>query len=183
MLVDAKRNEVWFVDMDGTIAEWRSGMDDQLRTPGYFRNLKPTGFLAPFKEYAAMGGEIYTLSSYLTDCQALPDKHGWVDEYLPEVKRERRLFVPCGVNKADFVKKWFGLDTLTEQMILFDDYSKNLHEWKAAGGKGIKCYNGINGNHGTWIGAGVMWSVELMELLKASMERRLMEDSLKASAA
>ncbi len=73
-------------------------MDSQLRTPGYFRNLKPTSFLAPLKEHAAMGGEIYILSSCLTGCQALQDKQGWVDEYLPEVKRERRLFVPCGIN-------------------------------------------------------------------------------------
>lgn len=79
MLVDAKRNEVWFVDMDGTIAEWRSGMDDQLRTPGYFRNLKPTGFLAPFKEYAAMGGEIYTLSSYLTARHCRTNTAGWMN--------------------------------------------------------------------------------------------------------
>lgn len=67
------------------------------------------------------------------------------------------------------MKEWFGLDTLTEEMFLFDDFSRNLHEWKSAGGKGIKCYNGLNGNHGTWAGAGVMWSAELKELLNVSI--------------
>lgn len=89
-----------------------------------------------------------------------------MDEDFPEVMKDRRLFVPCGIKKADFVKEWFGLDHLTEQRVLFDDLSKNLHEWTAAGGKGVKCYNKINDTRGTWRGDGIMWSSDLREALK-----------------
>lgn len=168
MSVNVERNSVWFVDMDGTIAEWKAGCDGQIRMPGYFRNLKPTSFLAPLKDFVSRHHQAYILSSYLPECQALSDKHEWIDEYCPEIGRERRLFVPCGIGKADFVKERFGLERLTEQMVLFDDLSKNLHEWKAAGGKGVKCYNGINGNHGTWIWDGVMWSSDFKKALAMS---------------
>ena len=168
MSVNVTRNSVWFIDMDGTIAEWKVGCDGQLRMPGYFRNLRPTGFLSPLREFASRHRQAYILSSYLTGCQALQDKHAWMDEYCPEIEKERRLFVPCGIKKADFVKEWFGLDCLTEQMVLFDDLSKNLHEWRAAGGKGVKCYNGINGNHGTWIWDGIMWSHDFQKALEMS---------------
>lgn len=70
--------------------------------------------------------------------------------------------MPCGTGKADFVKGWFGLDSLTDRMVLFDDLFANLHEWKAAG---VKCYNGINGTHGTWRWDGVMWSSDLRATL------------------
>lgn len=166
--VNVARNSVWFIDMDGTIAEWRTGYESQLEMPGYFRNLRPTNFLSPLKEFASKHRQAYILSHYLTGCQALLDKHEWMDEYCPEIERERRLFVPCGTRKVDFVKERFGLDSLTEQMILLDDLSKNLHEWKAAGGKGVKCYNGINGTHGTWTWDGVRWSDDLKKALEMS---------------
>lgn len=168
MPVMTKKNEVWFIDMDGTIVEWRMGMDHMIRTPGYFRTLRPTTFLAPVREFAAAGGEAYILGSYLEGCQALWDKHEWLDEHLPEVPVQRRLFIPCGRSKAEAVMKLFGLDVLTGRMVLFDDFSKNLHEWKTAGGKGIKCRNGINGSYGTWTGDSVMWSQELREALGAA---------------
>lgn len=38
---------------------------------------------------------------------------------------------------------------------LLDDYSVNLHEWKANRGSCIKLRNGINGNGGTWKGESV----------------------------
>lgn len=167
--VNVRKNSVWFVDMDGTIAEWRPGTDSQLRLPGYYRNLRPTGFLPSLKAFAAEYGRVYILSSYLTGCQALQDKQEWMDEHFPEIDRKQRLFVPYGACKADFVKEQFGLDVLTEEMVLFDDFSKNLHEWQAAGGKGVKCYNGINGNHGTWSGDGVTWSNDLKKALEMSV--------------
>ena len=163
---------VWFVDMDGTIAEWKYGTDDTLRKPGYFRNLAPTSFLEPLKAFIAGGGEVYILSTYLEGCPALSDKNGWLDEHFPEVPASHRLFVPTGVDKSDFVKARLGLRSLTEQMVLFDDHSPNLHSWKAAGGRGVKCYNGINGNHGTWGGEGVMWSRDLAETLGITGQNR-----------
>ena len=34
-------NERWFLDMDGTLAEWKVGCEAELLSEGYFRNLKP----------------------------------------------------------------------------------------------------------------------------------------------
>lgn len=105
MPVNGKRNAMWFIDMDGIIAEWKAGCDGQLRMPGYFRALKTTVFLPPLREFAAAGGQVYILSNYLTRCLALQDKQEWVDEDFPEVTKDRRLFVPCGIKKVDFVKE------------------------------------------------------------------------------
>lgn len=168
MSISATRNSTWFIDMDGTPAKWRVGFDNQIRLSGYFRSLKPTSFLPLVREFASRQRQMYILCSYLTGCQALQDKQGWMDEHFPEIPQERRLFVPCGTSKTDFVMEWFGLERLTEQMVLFDDVSKNLHKWKAAGGKGVKCYNGINGTHGTWTLDGAMWSSELKAALEMS---------------
>lgn len=172
MLSNGRKEEkglVWFLDMDGTLAEWKSGAEKELRTPGYFRRLRPTQFVRPARELAARcQGRIFILSSYLEDCPALADKQGWVDEHIPEIGREHRLFVPCGESKAEFVKSHFGIPALTEAMVLFDDFSRNLHLWKEAGGRGVKCYNGINGTHGTWKGDGVMWSWEIRERFELS---------------
>lgn len=141
--VNVARNSVWFIDMDGTIAEWRTGCESQLEMPSYFRNLRPTNFLSPLKEFASKHRQAYILIHFLTGCQALLDKHEWMDEYYPEIERERRLFMPCGTRKVDFVKERFGLDSLTEQMILFDNLSKNLHEWKALAGKMSNATTGL----------------------------------------
>ena len=56
--------------------------------------------------------------------------------------------MPYGVPKLDYII--LREDTTN---ILIDDFSKNLHEWeKGKNNIGIKYYNGINGNHGTWKG-------------------------------
>ena len=161
------KESIWFLDMDGTLAEWRVGMEGELKKPGYFRSLRPTEFVKPIREFVAKHrGRAFILSSYMDGCQALAEKQEWVDEYIPEIDRAHRLFVPCGESKAEYVKEYFGIPALTEAMVLFDDFSKNLHLWNAAGGRGIKCFNGINGNHGTWTGDGVMWSKEIREKLE-----------------
>ena len=159
-------NERWFLDMDGTLAEWKVGCEAELLSEGYFRNLKPTEFVNPFREYAKEHPEnVYILSHCLVEGYAYGDKQAWLDQYLPEITKEHRLLLPCGVCKADYVIDVFHLEKLPETWILFDDYSKNLHAWKAAGGIGLKCYNGINGTHGTWKHGGIMWSGELAVML------------------
>ena len=44
---------------------------------------------------------------------------------------------------------------IDNSFVLLDDYSVNLHEWKANRGSCIKLRNGINGNGGTWKGESV----------------------------
>ena len=41
---------------------------------------------------------------------------------------------------------------MSESDILIDDYSKNIKEWIAGGGKAIKMFNRVNGRSGAYFG-------------------------------
>jgi len=139
-----------FVDMDGTLAEFKTV--DTLETlyeKDYFINLKPNeNVLGAIKQLIADNDfDVYILSAYLTDSRyALEEKNAWLDKYLPELPQEKRLFVPCGTDKSVAVQGLIRPDDY-----LLDDYTKNLSEWEPPA-KGIKLINGINHTNGTWQG-------------------------------
>ena len=139
------------VDIDGTLAEFKAV--DTLETlyeEGYFRNLKPNeNVLDAVKQitYLYPEIEVYVMSAVLTDSKyALKEKNEWLDEYLPQVDKEHRIFPPCGENKLNYVP-----GGIRETDHLLDDYSKNLTLWEPPA-KGIKLLNGINHTHETWQG-------------------------------
>lgn len=140
-----------FVDMDGTLAEFKPV--DTLETlyeEGYFRSLKPQENVVEavrslHKE--KNGIEVYILSSVLSDSPyALKEKNAWLDQYLPELDTEHRIFPACGQDKKDYIP---GTPGKTD--FLLDDYTKNLQLWDPPC-VGIKLLNGINNTHGTWKG-------------------------------
>lgn len=139
-----------FVDMDGTLAEFKTV--DTLETlyeKDYFINLKPNeNVLGAIKQLIADNDfDVYILSAYLTDSRyALEEKNAWLDKYLPELPQEKRLFVPCGTEKSVAVPGLIRPDDY-----LLDDYTKNLSEWEPPA-RGIKLINGINHTNGTWQG-------------------------------
>lgn len=139
-----------FVDMDGTLAEFKTV--DTLETlyeKDYFINLKPNEkVLGAIKQLIADNDiDVYILSAYLTDSRyALEEKNAWLDKYLPELPQEKRLFVPCGTDKSVAVPGLIRPDDY-----LLDDYTKNLSEWEPPA-RGIKLINGINHTNGTWQG-------------------------------
>jgi len=139
-----------FVDMDGTLAEFKTV--DTLETlyeKDYFINLKPNeNVLGAIKQLIAENDfDVYILSAYLTDSRyALEEKNAWLDKYLPELPQEKRLFVPCGTDKSVAVPGLIRPDDY-----LLDDYTKNLSEWEPPA-RGIKLINGINHTNGTWQG-------------------------------
>lgn len=139
-----------FVDMDGTLAEFKTV--DTLETlyeKDYFINLKPNeNVLGAIKQLIADNDfDVYILSAYLTDGRyALEEKNAWLDKYLPELPQEKRLFVPCGTDKSVAVPGLIRPDDY-----LLDDYTKNLSEWEPPA-RGIKLINGINHTNGTWQG-------------------------------
>lgn len=139
-----------FVDMDGTLAEFKTV--DTLETlyeKDYFINLMPNeNVLGAIKQLIADNDfDVYILSAYLTDSRyALEEKNAWLDKYLPELPQEKRLFVPCGTDKSVAVPGLIRPDDY-----LLDDYTKNLSEWEPPA-KGIKLINGINHTNGTWQG-------------------------------
>lgn len=139
-----------FVDMDGTLAEFKTV--DTLETlyeKDYFINLKPNeNVLGAIKQLIADNDfDVYILSAYLTDSRyALEEKNAWLDKYLPDLPQEKRLFVPCGTDKSVAVPGLIRPDDY-----LLDDYTKNLSEWEPPA-RGIKLINGINHTNGTWQG-------------------------------
>lgn len=145
-----------FVDLDGTLAEWKSAASfEDLFVEGYFKTLAThENVVDAVKLLWNQGMEVYVLSAYLTESKyALREKNQWVSEYVSFIDAGHRLFVPQGISKPDYVSALVG--DIDHSFMLLDDYSRNLHEWKAAGGTGVKLLNGINGTKGTWQGNAV----------------------------
>lgn len=139
-----------FVDMDGTLAQWQNvEAMEMLYEKGYYHNLLPMEkVVEQIRSAINSGVEVYSLSSYLTDSEyALKEKNAWLDEYLPELQPENRIFVKYGDDKSKYIE-----GGITERDYLLDDYTPNLLLWEQAGGKGIKMLNDLNHTKKTWEG-------------------------------
>lgn len=130
-----------FVDMDGTLAEWKTDKTEKdTYKKGYFYNLKPyPSVLAAVKEIVEVYFDeikVCILSHYQEDNEyALKEKREWLDKYLPDVLD--RFFIPCGHSKA-------GPFHIDKDCYLLDDYKNNLDDWEKHQGTPIKLVNGIN---------------------------------------
>lgn len=144
-----KNDRRLFVDMDGTLAEFRQiNKLETLYEKGYFENLKPMdNVIGAVKEILREHPEIevHILSAHLSDSPyALAEKNAWLDRHLPEIPAEHRIFPPCGTNKTAAIPG--GLKTTD---FLLDDYTQNLTLWQPPA-RGIKLLNGINHTKETW---------------------------------
>lgn len=137
-----------FVDLDGTCAKWNAVAEEQLFEEGYYRNLEPNRNVVDAVNYIVKNHpeiEVYVLSKYLTDSQyALMEKDEWVSEYLGNIDKGHRIFVPYEMDKRDMIP-----DRLQETDYLLDDYTKNFDSWQPPA-RGIKLLNGINHTKGSW---------------------------------
>ena len=139
-LPKGKRNRV-FIDMDGTLAEWREGAD--WKAPHYYAGLsRMKQMVEAVKRLQKEGLVEVAILSHAFCKEAEEDKRKWLDKYLPGIPA---IFVPYGENKSDYVN-------ITERDVLVDDYSPNLLSWK---GRTVKVINGVNGSHGTYKGVSV----------------------------
>ena len=85
--------------MDGTLAEWKNVTSNyELYQQGYYESLRPNEhILNETKRLIKEGENVFILSSFLSDSAfALEEKNSWLDKYLPELKKENRIFVPYG---------------------------------------------------------------------------------------
>lgn len=127
-----------FVDMDGTLCEYLDVEYSRLYKEGHFRTLRPhKHILSAVKTLSSDERyEVFIMSSVLADSKyALKEKNEWLDEFLPEIDQDHRIFPPCGpyhVEKKDVVP-----NGIRETDILLDDYGKNVISWGKAG-KSIK---------------------------------------------
>ena len=157
-----------FVDMDGTLATFHLVELEKLYEEGYFRNLAPMqNVVDAVKEIILEDPEIevYILSAYLTDSPyALKEKNEWLDEHLPELGKENRIFLPCGEDKKQVIP-----GGVRENDFLLDDYTNNLMLWQPPG-KGIKLLNGINHTKGTWQHDALRYDKDAVVLAKNIVE-------------
>jgi len=149
---DGEKKFVFF-DLDGTAAEWRTSASlSDLYQKGYFSSLKPTEIATYANELAKIPEiETFSLSAYFPDSFAYEEKNIWIDQFIPNIDKEHRIFVPCGIDKASFVVDALR-HFLTNKHVLVDDYTENLTGWHQAGGRAIKWLNGINGCNGKFQG-------------------------------
>lgn len=150
--IDGAAKKRLFVDMDGTLAEFNPTKKlEDLFEEGYFKNLKPYQTVVDAIKYIIQNNpdiEVFVLSAYLTDSEfALDEKKEWLDQHLPELDANHRLFCACGSDKGAVVP---GGIRHTDRLL--DDYTHNLVLWSPPG-IGLKLLNGINDTHKTWKGA------------------------------
>lgn len=141
-------NQRIFVDMDGTLAKWQEvNNESELYQKGFYENLLPNNnLLNGIKKLINEGKDIYILSSFLNGSEyALAEKNIWLDKYLPELPKDKRIFVNYGDNKTIYIP-----NGITKNDYLIDDHTKNLIDWEESGGTGIKFLNGINHKKGRW---------------------------------
>lgn len=138
-----------FIDMDGVLCEYRLDVSvEDMKKEGFFRALRPRGKTVSAVRALIEQGitDVFVLSAVFPETRekSIAEKNAWLDEHLPEIDYEHRLFPLCGTSKADAIKDFSPDD------ILMDDYSSNLFAWVLAGGKGIKLLNEVNGKNGTF---------------------------------
>ena len=155
-----------FVDMDGTLAEWRKivlkieceedraivlqKLNQILLTPGYFRTLKPYQNIVDTITNLKNIFDIYVISCVIQKEDTpnpLMEKNEWLNEYLPWIDENHRIFVPDGENKTNYIPNGVQISDF-----LIDDYTKNLIDFRTAGGQGVKLLNDVNGGYGSWEG-------------------------------
>lgn len=167
-----------FVDMDGTLYKWDEHLDDKekLYKKGYFITCRPhLKMIEGIKTFIKNNPdvEVFILSAYFDDSlYARREKDMSLDYFLPEIKRENRIYVPYGTIKAEFAAMHQKVGKIDDTCFLLDDYSKNLHEWEAYGGIGIKCKTKINGTKGTWHGPQIYYKeddITIAETLNSYM--------------
>lgn len=144
-----------YIDMDGVLAKWNSKATvADTHKPGYFLNREEEPGIKDLIRYLTVKGyEVRILTAAYKDGTARTDKSRWLEDHGIDVPV---IFVPYGQNKADYATD--------KQNFLIDDYSKNLREWESAGNIGIKYYNGINGNFGTWHGHSISHLMDAQKL-------------------
>lgn len=142
-----------FVDMDGTMFEWKSASTyENLFEKGYYEYLEPyqdvvnsiNRLCTTLNDINNPFDEIYILSSYLSGSKyAKEEKNKSLDKYTL-IGEDNRIFIPDGDIKSDYIP------FIAKNDYLLDDYTKvNLNKWKEAGGTAIKLINDINNTQGT----------------------------------
>ena len=144
----------FFIDMDGVLAKWRQAASlSEVGQKGYFLNLEVEVVL----ELVRQGYSVSILSHVFGE-SAASEKTSWLNQC--GLGHIHRTFVPYGEPKSDYVDNNRG-----QKNILLDDYTKNLVKWEEEGNIGVKLYNGVNGNNGTWKGHSISLEMSFEDII------------------
>ena len=134
-----------YVDMDGVLAKWNpyASIEDTF-TKGYFLNCRADDLMITVVRELAKKYEVAVISHAYQNGLAESEKLQWLqNNRLGDLEH---IFIPYGEIKQNYAV------CDQEIAVLIDDFSKNLMQWEDGwyGYLGIKYYNGINGNKGSW---------------------------------
>lgn len=154
-----------FLDLDGTIAKFnvRNALERFDKEKGFFANLGAYKGVESINELA-LQGNVYIISAS-PNAVADTDKMTWISRYLPNVPSENITLCRLGENKAKIIENKYNI-VIDNNCLLLDDYTKNLTEWVACGGVGIKRLTSIADNsRGLWKGLQLKDLTRLAEML------------------
>ena len=127
-----------FVDMDGTLAKFKVAELEELYRPGYFADLEPQQSVVDAIRLVCESRpdiEVYILSAVLSDsATARAEKNRWLDQSLPELEENHRIFLPCGKEKSAYVPRGIG-----KSDFLLDDYTRISTTGPSTGGRASSC--------------------------------------------
>ena len=150
-----------FIDLDGTVAKFnvRNALERFDKEKGFFAKLGAYVNIEVINELAKTN-KVFIISASPNE-QADNDKMVWLSRFLPNVNSENITLCRLGENKAKIIENKYNI-TINEDCYLLDDYSKNLFEWCASGGSGIKRLTSLADNsRGLWKGWAIKNLIEL----------------------
>lgn len=154
-----------FLDLDGTVAKFnvKNALQRFDNEVGFFARLGAYKGIEVINELAK-SGIIYVISAS-PNTQADQDKQEWLNKYLPNIPQENITMCRLGENKAKIITTKYSI-TISQECYLLDDYTKNLQEWVANGGTGIKRLTSVADNStGKWQGLCLKDLTKLAEIL------------------
>ncbi len=154
-----------FIDLDGTVAKFnvRNALERFDKEIGFFANLGAYKGIEAINEMALLKN-VYVISAS-PNTQADIDKMTWLSKYLPNIPKENITLCRLGENKAKIIENKYNL-IIDNNCYLLDDYSKNLFEWVANGGTGIKRLTSVADNsRGLWKGLTIKDLNKIAEIL------------------
>lgn len=139
----------WVLDMDDTLAMFnqeKNALERFSTEKGFFTILKASKLTKWLKQQIAnnniSANNIYIVSASPND-NADDDKAKWLKDNLPMIPQSNILFTRLGQNKAHSFIDTYKITDLSNY-VLVDDYTTNLLQWCASGGRALKYINEYN---------------------------------------
>ena len=149
----------FFIDMDGVLAKWRQAASlSEVGQKGYFLNLEVELTLVEVVLELVRQGYYVSILSHVFGESAASEKTSWLKRC--GLGHIHRTFVPYGEPKTNYIDS-----NDNHKNILLDDYTKNLVKWEEKGNVGVKLYNGVNGNNGTWKGHSISLEMSFEDII------------------